>query len=173
MSDLVSDDFINSILDEIENLENSRVSIAEEGEYLTFNLAGEIFGVFLLKVREIVKMMPITRAAEGANRYRSFIRLRDRMIPVYDLRSLLGLKKTAYTDRTSIIIVETWHDLKLKKFGIIADSVAEVLKVTEENLVDLPELFKEMRISYLLGMAKSKERLILLLNTDKIIEKFV
>lgn len=173
MSDLVSDDFINSILDEIDNLENSRVSIAEEGEYLTFNLAGEIFGIFILKVREIVKMMPMTHAAEGFNRYRNFIRLRDRMIPVYDMRSLLGLKKAAYTDRTSIIIVETWHDLKLKNFGIIADSVAEILRLSEENLVDVPELFKEMHISYLLGMAKFKERLILLLDTDKIIEKLV
>jgi purine-binding chemotaxis protein CheW len=173
MSDLVSDDFINSILDEIENLENSRASIAEEGEYLTFNLADEIFGIFLLKVREIVKMMPITHAVEGYNRYGSFIRLRDQMIPVYDLRSLLGMEKTAYTDRTSIIIVETWHDLKLKKFGIIVGSVAEILKISDKNLVDVPALFKEMHVSYLLGMAEFNERLILLLNTDKIIEKFV
>ncbi len=169
MSDLVSDDFINSILDEIENLESSRISIAEEGEYFTFNLAGEVFGIFLLKVREIVKMMPMTHAVEGSNCFRSFIRLRDRMIPVYDLRSLLGLERTAYTDRTCIIIVETWHDLKLKKFGIIVDSVAEVLKITDENLVEVPELFKKMHISYLLGMAKFKEKLILLLNTDNII----
>jgi len=169
MSDLVSDDFINSILDEIENLESSRVSVAEEGEYFTFHLAGEVFGIFLLKVREIVKMMPMTRAAEGSNCFRSFIRLRDRMIPVYDLRSLLGLEHTAYTDRTCIIIVETWHDLKLKKFGIIADSVAEVLKITDENLVDVPEFFKEMHMSYLLGIAKVREKLILLLNTDNII----
>ena len=169
MSDLVSDDFINSILDEIENLEGSRTSIAEEGEYFTFNLAGGVFGIFLLKVREIVKMMPMTQAAEGFNCFRSFIRLRDRMIPVYDLRSLLGLERRAYTDRTCIIIVETWHDLKLKKFGIIADSVAEVIKITEEDLADVPEFFKEMHISYLLGMAKFKNKIILLLNTDNII----
>ena len=173
MSDLVSDDFINSILDEIENLEDSRTSIAEEGEYLTFNLAGGVFGIFLLKVREIVKMMPLTHAAEGFNCFRSFIRLRDRMIPVYDLRSLLGLESIAQTDQTCIIIVETWHDLKLKRFGIIADSVASVLKVTEESLVDVPELFKQMRISYLLGMAKFRKNIVLLINTDKIIDKLV
>ena len=173
MSDLVSDDFINSILDEIDNLKDSRTPLAEEGEYLTFNLAGGVFGIFLLKVREIVKMMPLTHAAEGFNCLRSFIRLRDRMIPVYDLRSLLGLEKIAHTDRTCIVIVETWHDLKLKRFGIIADSVASVLKVTEQSLVDVPELFKEMRISYLLGMVKSSKRVILLLNTDNIIEKLV
>ena len=168
MNDLVSDDFINSILDEIESLKSSQISMAEEGEYITFNLAGGVYGILLLKVKEIIKIMPTISVVEGFNCVRKFIRLRDRLIPVYDLRGLLGLEKADWTDRTCIIILEAWHDLKLKQFGMIIDSISETLKVHEENLVEVPEIFTRMNTAYLLGMAKQKDEIVLLLNTDSI-----
>ena len=67
MNDLVSDDFINSILDEIENLKSSQISMAEEGEYITFNLAGGMYGILLLKVKEVIKMMPTTGSGIDSN----------------------------------------------------------------------------------------------------------
>jgi purine-binding chemotaxis protein CheW len=168
MAELVSDDFINSILDEIEKLGDDNASIAEGGKYITFTIASGVFGVFLLKVREIVKIAPLTKVVESANNFRSFIELRDQMIPVYNLRSLLGIETIPFTDRTCIIILETWHNLKLKKLGIIVDTVRKPVTIKEESMVAVPEFLKSMDVNYLLGIAKINNDVILLLNTDNI-----
>ncbi len=168
MVDLVSDDFINSILDEIEKLEDKHPSIAEEGKYITFNVAGGIFGVLLLKVREIVEMRQLTRVVEDNSHSRQFIRLRDRMIPVFNLRALLGVETIPFNEKTCIVILETWHNLKLTKFGIIVDSVRKAMTINEEDLVAVPEYLKRLDVNYLLGIAKVNNDVILLLNTDNI-----
>lgn len=166
MTDLVSDDFINSILDEIENMEDSNVSIAEEGKYITFSIAGGIFGISLLKAREILKMATITRVVQNGNYSQAFIRLRDRMIPVYNLRSLLGIEAISFTEQTCIIVLETWQDLKLKKFAIIVDSVREPMEIKQEDMVAVPQFLTSLGVNYLLGIAKVNGSLILLLNTE-------
>jgi purine-binding chemotaxis protein CheW len=168
MAELVSDDFINSILEEIEKLEDNKTSIAEEGKYITFTIAGDVFGILLLKVREIVKITPLTNVVESHNHFRSFISLRNQMIPAYNLRSLLGIETIPFTDRTCIIILETWHNLKLKKLGIIVDAVRKTLSIKEEDMAAVPEFLKNMDVNYLLGIAKMNNHTILLLNTDNI-----
>lgn len=168
MADLVSDDFINSILDEIEKLDGSSISIAEEGKYITFTIAGGVFGISLLKVREILKITTPTRVVEDSSHSRNFIRLRNRMIPVYELRSLLEIETAPFTAETCIVILETWHDLKLTKFGIIVDSVRKVVNIEEEKMVAVPEFFTTIDVDYLLGMAIVNDNVILLLNTENI-----
>ena len=166
MVDLVSDEFIKSILDEIEKLEDDKAVVAEEGKYITFTLAGGTFAVLLLKVREIIRMTSLTQVIENRNRSRNFVRLRDRMVPVYDLRALLGIEKVPPCSQTCIIIMETWHELKLKPFGIIVDSVKKVVTVQKEDLAALPEFLKKLNVDYISGIAKLHNRLVLLLNTD-------
>ena len=169
MDNSISDDFLNSILDEIEKSKIDQISMAEEGKYLTFNLAGETYGILILKVREIIKILPITCVVQGSNSFRGVINLRDQVIPVCDLRALFGLEKIDHTDQTCIIVVEIWYELKLKQVGIIVDSVSEVLNITEEDFEEVPETLAELNIFYLLAMANIKGKLIIILNTDNLL----
>ena len=169
MDNLISDDFIDSIMAEIESSKKGRISMAEEGKYITFNLAGEIYGILIMKIKEIVKIMPITPVIQTADYLKGVINLRDQVIPVYKLRSIFELEKIDYTGRTCIIIVETWYELKLKQIGIVVDSVSEVLKINEEDFGKVPEIITRMNIAYVLGMAKIRGKVIILLNIDELL----
>ena len=76
------------------------------GKYLTFKLAEEDYGISLLKVREIIGMMPITSVPRTPDFVKGVINLRGKVIPVTDLRLRFGMSESAYTDRTCIIVVE-------------------------------------------------------------------
>jgi len=77
-----------------------------EGKYLTFSLAGEEYGIGILKIREIIGMMPITSVPEMPQYVKGVINLRGKVIPVIDLRLRFGMSEIGYTERTCIIVVE-------------------------------------------------------------------
>jgi len=138
-----------------------------QGKYLTFILAGEEYGVSILKIREIVGMMPVTPVPNTPDFVKGVINLRGRVIPVTDLRRRLGLEASDYTDRTCIIVTELTGSAKNIKdlIGIIVDSVSEVLNINGRDVEDSPT-FVSGETDYILGMVKAEGKVNILINTD-------
>ena len=138
-----------------------------EGRYLTFVLANQEYGINILKVKEIIKMMDFVAVHNVPSYAKGVINLRGRVIPVIDLRAKLGMDEVAYTDRSCIIIIEAEQHGVFKPMGVAVDSVSEVLTIKASE-VDNPPAFGEMiDTNYILGMAKSGSSVKILLDIDR------
>ena len=101
-----------------------KASAQKEGKYLTFTFAGEEYGISILKVKEIIGMMPITSVPRTPDFVKGVINLRGKVIPVVDLRLKFGMEKMDYTDRTCIIVVEIQSQTGTVMIGIVVDAVS-------------------------------------------------
>lgn len=137
------------------------------GKFLTFFLASEEYGLEILKVREIIGMMPITRVPRTPEHMRGVINLRGKVIPVIDLRIRFGLQPTEQSQRTCIIVVQAGG----VEFGVVVDRVSEVANVASEDIEDAPSFGAEVGTEYLLGIAKSSGRVKLLLDIDQVLSR--
>jgi purine-binding chemotaxis protein CheW len=139
------------------------------GKYLTFQLAGEEFGVGVLKVREIMGMQEITAVPQTPAHIKGVINLRGKVVPVIDLRLKFGLPTAEYTQRTCIIVTHVQGEAGAISMGIIVDGVSEVLNLTAAEIEDTPDFGEEITGRYLLGMAKVKGKVKILLDLDKVL----
>lgn len=139
------------------------------GKYLTFALAHEEYGVPVLKVREIVKMMAITAVPQMPAHVKGVINLRGKVLPVIDLRLRLGVPAEGYTDRTCIIVSEIERGGVRTLLGIVVDSVNEVLNISADDIEPMPEMGRSVDTGYMHGVAKVKGTVKLLLDLDKLL----
>ncbi|MFN3535421.1 MAG: chemotaxis protein CheW [Desulfatiglandales bacterium] len=142
---------------------------AREGKYLTFELAGEQYGIGILKIREIIGMMPITPVPKTPSFVKGVINLRGKVIPVVDLRLKFGMEPAEYSERTCIIVVEVRGETGLVTMGIVVDSVSEVLNIKEDQIADTPSFGTDVDTDYILGIAKTGDGVKILLDIDKIL----
>jgi purine-binding chemotaxis protein CheW len=138
-----------------------------EGKYLTFTLANEDFGIGILKIKEIIGMMPITKVPRCPEFVRGVINLRGKVIPVLDLRMRFGVEAAEYTERTCIVVVEVDSESGSLTVGLIVDSVSEVLNIKSEEIEDTPAFGAKVDTDYILGMANMSGKVKILLNIDK------
>jgi purine-binding chemotaxis protein CheW len=151
--------------------ENTTRSLKKrEGKYLTFSLSGEEYGIGILKIREIIGLMPITSLPQTPQYVKGVINLRGKVIPVVDLRLRFGMEEIGYTERTCIIVVEIAAPNGLIVIGIVVDGVSEVVNVKSEDIEPPPTLGINHHADYLLGMAKIGRGVKLLLDIDRVIE---
>ncbi len=139
------------------------------GKYLTFKLAGEEYGLEILKVKEIIGMMDITKVPRTPDFVRGVINLRGKVIPVTDLRTKFGMESTEDTDETCIIVVEVTRDGESIQTGILVDTVSEVLDIVKEEIEEAPEFGSGIDTRFILGMAKSKGDVKILLNIEEVL----
>jgi purine-binding chemotaxis protein CheW len=137
------------------------------GKYLTFQLANEEFGIRVLKVREIMGLQEITAVPQTPVHIKGVINLRGKVVPVVDLRLKFGLNSIDYTQRTCIIVTQVQGDSGSVLMGIIVDGVSEVLNLTAAEIEDTPDFGEEVTGQYLLGMAKVKGKVKILLDIDR------
>jgi len=147
---------------------NQKNSIDREGKYLTFSLAGEEYGIVILKVKEIIGMMPVTPVPKTPSYVKGVINLRGKVIPVADLRLKFDMDEAAYTERTCIIVVEIKDGFGHVLMGIVVDSVSEVLNIKGGEIEDTPAFGTQMDTDYILGMAKTGGGVKILLDIDKV-----
>jgi purine-binding chemotaxis protein CheW len=141
--------------------------VEKEGKYLTFFLAQEEYGIGILYVKEIIGMMPITSVPKTPNFVKGVINLRGKVIPVIDLRLRFLIEESEYTERTCIIVVETIGSYGDTVMGIVVDSVSEVINIKEESIEPAPAFGSSLNIDYILGMAKLKGGVKILIKIDK------
>jgi purine-binding chemotaxis protein CheW len=139
-----------------------------EGKYLTFSLAGEEYGLGILKVKEIIGLMPITPVPKTPSFVKGVINLRGKVIPVADLRLKFDMEEMTYTERTCIIVVEIREGLGNILMGLVVDSVSEVLNIKSGELEDTPAFGVQMDTDYIMSMAKTGEGVKILLDIDKV-----
>jgi purine-binding chemotaxis protein CheW len=140
-----------------------------EGKYLTFSLAGEEYGIGILKVKEIIGMMAVTSVPQTPEFVKGVINLRGKVIPVIDLRLRFGIEPEGYTERTCIIVVEISSNSGKVVIGIVVDSVSEVLNIKEEDIEDTPAFGTRLNTDYILGMAKMDKGIKILLDIDGVL----
>jgi len=142
---------------------------ARAGKYLTFQLGNEEFGVRVLKVREIMGLQEITAVPQTPVHVKGVINLRGKVIPVIDLRLKFGLPNAEYTQRTCIIVTQVQGGSGLLLMGIIVDGVSEVLNLSAAEIEDTPDFGEDVSGEYLLGMAKVKGKVKILLDIDRVL----
>lgn len=135
------------------------------GKYLAFHLGREEFGIPVLSVREILGMQDITAVPHTPPYLRGVFNLRGKVIPAVDLRAKFGMPQVEYTQRTSIIVVRVDELLT----GIIVDGVSEVLTLNASDIEDTPEFGAGVTAPYLLGMAKTKGKVRMLLDIQQVL----
>lgn len=133
-------------------------------QLVTFKLENEEFGVDILKVQEINKMMNITKIPNAPSFIEGVINLRGKIIPIIDLRKRLGFHNRVYDKSTRIIVVE----LDGLVLGFIVDSVSEVLRIPGNTIEPPPSIVAGIESDYIEGVGKLDDRLLILLELKKI-----
>ena len=146
-----------------------RAMADQEGKYLTFSMADEEYGIGILKIKEIIGMMPITTVPQTPEFVKGVINLRGKVIPVMDLRLRFGMEAIDYTERTCIIVVEIADTAGTVQIGIVVDAVSEVLNVDAENTEETPTFGAKLNTEYILGMAKMEGGVKILLDIDQVL----
>ena len=149
--------------------EDTIAAISREGKYLTFALAEEEYGIGILKVREIIGIMPITTVPQTPEFVKGVINLRGKVIPVVALRRKFGMEEIEYTERTCIIVVEITGSSGAVLMGIVVDSVSEVLNIKGDDIEDAPTFSTSLDTQYILGMAKIEGGVKILLDIDRVL----
>jgi purine-binding chemotaxis protein CheW len=140
------------------------------GKYMTFQLAREEYGLEILKVREIIGLMEITRVPRTREFVRGVINLRGKVIPVVDLRLKFGMERTEATDQTVIIVVQCAVDGRPLTMGLLVDQVLEVLSIDGSQIEPAPSLaHAQLDEEFILGVGKHEKRIVFLLDIARIL----
>ena len=134
-------------------------------QIVTFKVGEEEFSVSILKVQEIIRMSEITKVPRSPDFVEGVINLRGRVIPVIDLRKRFGLPLVERSEEARTIVVDSAGNV----VGLIVDSVTEVLKLPVSTVEPPPDIVGGMESDYIEGVGKLDNRLVILLNLDKVL----
>lgn len=149
----------------------SKAKISNIGDELlqlvSFNIGLEEFGVDILRVQEINRMVEITRVPNSPEYVEGVINLRGKVIPIIDLRARLGMSSHEYDKDTRIIVVE----LNGRVIGFIVDKVNEVLRINKNITEAPPAMISGVNSEFITSVGKLQDRLLILLDLEKVLAK--
>jgi purine-binding chemotaxis protein CheW len=134
-------------------------------QLVSFRIGGEEFGVDILKVQEINRMMEVTRVPNAPEYVDGVINLRGKVIPIIDLRRRFGMERKEHDKNTRIVVVE----LTGKVVGFVVDGVEEVLRIPRSVTEPPPSIVGGVRDEYITAVGKLEDRLLILLDLDKVL----
>lgn len=140
----------------------------KSGKYLTFDLASEEYGLEILKVQEIIGLLPVTRVPRTPEFIRGVMNLRGKVIPVIDLRLKFGMETVEDTRRTSIVVVQLNHEKSQIIMGLIVDDVSEVIDIAGECIDPPPQFGAQVNTDFIKGIGKINGKVVILLDVDKV-----
>lgn len=143
----------------------ANTQVKEVKQYLTFTLAGEDYGVDILAVREIRGWSRVTRIPQSPAFVLGVLNLRGAIVPVMDMRLRFNLPAQERDELTVTIIVA----LAGRHFGMVVDAVSDVLDVEPEQVRAVPDFGQVIDSDYLSGLVPTQERMVLLLQVDKLL----
>ncbi len=149
----------------MEALADKEETSTHAGKYLTFVSGNEEYGIEILRVREIIGVMDITTVPQTPDYMKGVINLRGKVIPVIDLRLKFSMPEEKYTQETCVIVVEVNNT----HIGIIVDSVSEVVDISTSEIEETPPFGQGIDTSFMMGMGKVKEKIIILLNIEMVL----
>ena len=149
----------------MENLKE-RIEAGEDlNQLISFIVGEEEYGLGILKVKEVIRIREITRIPKAPTFVKGIINLRGDVIPIIDLREKFGLNQKEYTSMTRVIVVE----VEGKLIGMVVDAVSQVIRVPSDQIEPPPPVVGGLSEEYIKGVGKIGERLIILLNIEKIL----
>jgi purine-binding chemotaxis protein CheW len=137
-------------------------------QFLSFNLAEEVFAIDITKVREVLDFTSVTKVPQTPDFMRGVINLRGSVVPVVDMRLKFGMSMTEQTVSTCIIIVEVVLEDETVVIGALADSVREVFDLDNDQIEPAPKIGTHLNTEFLKGMGKKDEEFILILDINKV-----
>ncbi len=152
-------------MDRIETLTNVAGFAADSNQFLTFTLGEEEYGIDILKVQEIKGYSAITRIPRAPSYLKGVMNLRGTIVPIVDLRIKFGLEPAAYDQFTVIIVVV----VQGRAMGLIVDTVSDVLNIPASDIQPAPEFSGSVDTSFISGMGKAGDKLIILLDVYKVL----
>jgi purine-binding chemotaxis protein CheW len=142
---------------------------AETHQYLTFNLAGEMFAVGTLTVKEIIEYGHLTTVPMMPSFVRGVINLRGAVVPVIDLGVRFGKLRIEITRRTCIVILEVTAAEEKHVLGVVVDAVSEVLEIPANEIEPPPAFGAKIRADFIQGMGKVAGKFVILLDVGKVL----
>jgi purine-binding chemotaxis protein CheW len=143
--------------------------IVQTDQYLTFTLAEETYAIEIVKVREVIDYVHVTRVPRMPAFLRGVINLRGSVVPVIELRLILGMPSIEKTVDTCVIIAEVQLDDETLHLGMLADSVQEVIDIDPSQIDPPPKLGSMLNTDFIRGMGKREEGFFIILNIDRVL----
>ena len=138
-------------------------------QFLTFELAAEIYAINILFIREIIEYGNLTQVPMVPDFIAGVINLRGSVVPVIDLSSRFGRSETLITKRTSIVIIEIASNNEMLEIGIMVDIVNEVLEISADAIEDAPSFGASIRTDFISGMGKIDGKFLIILDVERVL----
>lgn len=144
-------------------------------QFLTFELAGEAYGVEILKVQEIRAWEAVRKIPNTPAYVKGVLNLRGSIVPIIDLSARFSMPPVEYTAVTVVVVICVQTESGTSVMGIVADAVLDVLDIKLKDIRDTPNLGSKINTRYIRGMYVGKQNMVMLLNVDKLLnpEEFV
>lgn len=139
-------------------------------QFLTFEIAAEAYGIEILKVQEIRGWEPVRMIPNTPDYIKGALNLRGAIVPIIDLRQRFGMEKVEYTPMTVVIVLCVKNKGQTSVMGIVADAVSDVLDINLADIKQAPNLGANIDTRYMRGMYVAKERMVLLLDADRLLD---
>ncbi len=152
--------------------EQNSTELATDGaaeQYLTFILAGEEYGVDILRVQEIKGWDDVTPIPNTPDYVKGVINLRGAIIPIVDLRQRFGLSELEYGPTTVMIILKVQNEGRERIMGVVVDAVSEVYNINGAELQPPPEFGGVIKTEFLRGLASVEGKMIIVLDIDHLL----
>ena len=145
---------------------NQQIGLTTDGsQFLTFQLGEELYGVDILRVQEIKGYTAVTKIPNTPSHIKGVLNLRGTIVPIVELRTKFGMPTIDYTMFTVIVVVV----VKEKIMGLVVDAVSDVLNIDKKDTQPPPQFGATVDISFLNGIGKSGDKLIALLDMDRLL----
>jgi purine-binding chemotaxis protein CheW len=151
--------------DVMPRMKDKAVKKAAAGKYVTFFLDDEEYAVEILKVHEIIGMLPVTHVPGAPLYVLGILNLRGTVIPVVDLRTKFGMPQTEETSETCIVVVQ----VRGIRMGAVVDRVSEVMDISQDEIQETPSFGVNVNTNFILGIGKSSGNVKLLLDIDEVL----
>ncbi len=136
-------------------------------QYLSFNLAEELFSMNVEQVREVLELQSITRIPKTPDFMRGVINVRGSVVPVVDLRLKFGMQTAEATVDTCIIVVEVQREGEAVVLGMLVDSVEEVIDLEQDKIEPPPRIGTKLSTEFIRGIGKREDEFVILLDLDR------
>lgn len=148
-----------------------REALEENLQYLTFNLAGESYGIDILRVQEIRGWVPVTKVPNAPAFVRGVMNLRGAIVPVVDLRLRFGLESVEYTKITVVIVVTVRSEPHGDRIiGMVVDGVSDVLNINNAaDIKDAPDFGAAVHTEFISGLVAIDSGMVMLLDVDRLL----
>lgn len=150
---------------EFKNFSRHAASSLDGGQFLTFSLGEELYGVDILRVQEIKGYTAVTKIPNTPPHIKGVLNLRGTIVPIVELRTKFGMPTIDYTAFTVIIVVVVQD----KVMGLVVDAVSDVLDIEKKDIQSAPDFGNKVDVTFLHGIGKSGDKLVSLLDIDRLL----